>query len=128
MTLARIALRVVFLALLFALGTAWYGWWTVPVIAFVYSVMDRAQWHRGWLAAIAGVVSWGGILTIAALRNATMWSNSARIAGLIQTNQWVLVTVTLAFVALLAGPAAVLGAAVATPIWAKQPVANHHAS
>lgn len=110
MTLARTALRVVFLALMFALGTAWYGWWTVPVIAFVYSVMDRAQWHRGWLAAVAGVISWGGILTIAALRNGTMWSNSARIASLMRTNQWVLVTFTLVFVALLAGPAAVLGA------------------
>lgn len=112
MTLARIALRAGCLALVFALGTAWYGWWTVPVIAFVYAVMDRAQWYRGSLAAGAAVASWGGILTIADLRGAAVWSNSARIATLLQTSQSVLFMITLAFAALLAGTAAVLGSAV----------------
>ncbi|MGI9091734.1 MAG: hypothetical protein ACR2GG_11650 [Gemmatimonadaceae bacterium] len=113
MTFGRIALRLVALALVFALGTAWYGWWTVPVVAFVYAVMDRAQWHRGRLAAGAAVISWGGILTFAAMRSAIVWSNSERIASLLQTSPLMLFILTLMFAALLAGPAAVLGAAIA---------------
>lgn len=118
MTVARVALRVVFLALMFALGTAWYGWWTVPVIALVYAVMDRAQWHRGWLAIGAAVLSWGGILLIAELRGGQIWANGGRMASVLQLPEWAFVGVTLVFAALLAGPAAVLGAAIAGRTWA----------
>lgn len=112
MTFARIGLRVVFLALVFALGTAWYGWWTVPVIALVYGVMDRARWHRGWLAASGAVVSWSGILTIAQMRGAPVWESGGRIASILRLPAPALLVVTLAFAALLAGPAATLGSAI----------------
>lgn len=112
MTFARIVLRLVFLVLVFALGTAWYGWWVVPVIAFAYAVMDRAQWHRGWLAAAAAMFSWAGILVFAMSRSFVVWTNSERVAAMLQVQPWMLVAITLLFAALLAGPAAVLGAAI----------------
>lgn len=111
MTFARIALRVVFLALMIALGTAWYGWWTVPVVAFVYAMMDRAQWHRGWTAVAGAILSWSGILIFAMSRSFLVWTNSERVAVMLQVQPAVLVAITLLFAALLAGPAAVLGAA-----------------
>ncbi len=112
MSVARIALRLVFLALVFALGTAWYGWWSIPVIAFVYSLMDRAQWHRGWLTAAAAILAWGGILVYGVLHSPASWANSQRIAAMLQVQPWFLVALTLLFAAALAGPAAVLGAAI----------------
>lgn len=104
--------RVLLLALAFAIGTAWYGWWTVPVLAFGYAAMDATQWRRGWLSALAAVTAWGAILLWGLARNPMMWTTSARVAGMLSTSPWLLLALTLSFAALLAGPAAVFGAAV----------------
>ena len=112
MNLVRVALKAIAIALVFALGTAWYGWWTVPLLAFVYAIADDAQRHRGWLAAAAAVLSWAAILAAGASRGIGMWSNGVRVASLLHTSPALLGMLTLAFAALLAGPAAVIGASV----------------
>lgn len=112
MTIARVLLRVVFLLLVLALGTLWYGWWALPPVAFVYAAVDDARWHRGWIAAVAAVLAWGGILVAETVRGAAMGATATRIAGVLQLPVWVFPLGTLLFAMLLAGPAAVIGAEV----------------
>lgn len=114
-SLKRTAWRVVLLALVVTAGTAWYGWWTVPVSAFAYGVADRARFRQGLLAAGAAVLSWSGLLAFAAARSATAWGGSERVASMLRVSPLMLMVLALLFVALLAGPAAIVGAsAVAT--------------
>lgn len=104
-TLASFAL----LAAAIGLATAWAGWWSVPVLAFGYGAIARGVRRRGTLAAFAAVVAWGDLLALGEIRGANIGAAAARVAGVMGIPVLVLVIATLAFAALLAGPAAVLG-------------------
>lgn len=106
----EIALRVVALALVIAIGTAWLGWWCVPVLAFVYGAMDRGAGRRGLIAAAGVIVGWGAMLLWDA-RGAGL-AGAERAAGIVGVPLGALALVTLGFGLVLAWCGAVIGAAV----------------
>jgi hypothetical protein len=105
----EVALRVAALALVLAIGTAWLGWWCVPVIAFAYAFMDAGARRRGPIAAGALVVGWGAML-LWDVRGSGL-AGAERAAGVVGVPVGALALVTLVFGAVLAGCAAVLGSA-----------------
>lgn len=113
----EIVLRIVALALAFVLGTAWFGWWCVPVLAFVYGIVDRGARWRGAIAAAGAIVGWGAMLLWDA-RGAGL-AGAERAASVVGAPLGALAVVTLAFGIILAACAAVIGAAVAGRPWAR---------
>lgn len=109
----RVISRVVALSLLFALATAWLGWWSVPVLALGYAITDHAWRMRAATAVAAAVVAWSGIIAID-VRAA--WSGASRAGAVVGASPAVLLIVTLVFGALLAGTAAVVGTAISDRI------------
>lgn len=106
----EIVLRLVALALVFALGTAWLGWWCVAAIAFVYGVADRGVGRRGAIAGAGVVVGWGAML-LWDVRGVRM-TGAARAAAVVGVPLEALAFVTLAFGVVLAVCGAVIGAGV----------------
>lgn len=106
----EIALRVVALALVFVIATAWLGWWCVPVIAFAYGATDRGVRRRGAIAGAAVVIGWCAMLLWDA--HAVGMGGAARAAGVVGVPLEALAFVTLGFALLLAWCGAVIGAAV----------------
>lgn len=103
--MARRAVIVPMLAVAFALGTWFGGWWAIPLLASAAGV-----WRRAWEVAAAAVLSWGMLLLIDA-GGARFGAVSASIAGAFGIPSPVIVLVTLLFVWLLAWSAAgVIGA------------------
>ncbi len=115
----RVALRVVAIALVVALGTAWLGWWSVPVICAAYGFMDRTSRMRGTMAAAGAVIAWGAMLVGASLEGASVGVAAARFGAVVGAPAFVLVLLALVFAALLAGPAAVIGAAIGDQVGAR---------
>lgn len=105
----EIVLRIVALALVIALGTAWFAWWCVPVIAFVYGVVDRGVKHRGMIAAVGAIVGWGAMLLWFSRGEAL--AGVERAAGVVGVPLAALAIVTLVFGVVLAACGAVIGAA-----------------
>lgn len=105
-------LRVILVALVIALGTVLLGWWAVPVVAAAYGVVARRSRFPGLVAAAGAALAWGGYLGVAALGGAPVESFSPSLAASMQLPAWAPFMATLAFPALLAAPAAYLGARV----------------
>jgi hypothetical protein len=106
----EIVLRVVAVALVIDLGTAWFAWWCVPVIAFVYAAIDRGVKHRGVIASVAAIIGWGTMLLWYSHGEAL--SGVERAAGVVGVPLAALAIVTLVFGVVLAACGAVIGAAV----------------
>jgi hypothetical protein len=54
-------IELALLSLLFAGGTWAGGWWTLPLVAAVWSLLRR----RGpWRAGLAAALAWGGLLAL----------------------------------------------------------------
>lgn len=107
-----LALRVVIAAICIALGTVVIGWWTVPLVAFVYGVVSRGTRSPGVTAALAAALAWGGYLGITALGGAPIALLATRLALSMQLPTWGPWVATLLFPATLAGLASYLGARV----------------
>ena len=105
-------IRLVIVAVCIALGTVILGWWTVPVLAFIYGVVARGTRKPGSTAAFAAALAWGGYLGITALSGAPVGPLGTRLALSMQLPVWGPFVATLVFPALLAGLASYLGARV----------------
>lgn len=103
-------LRVVMLAVVIALGTVLGGWWIVPLVAVGFGVLVRGTRAPGLSAAAAAALAWGGYLGLAMVGGAPVGSFGASLAASMQLPGWAPVLATLVFPALLAAPAAYLGA------------------
>lgn len=90
------------------------GWWTVPVVAAGLTVVRREDAASPILAALAGIVAWGAILAFVA-RGAPAGSVAETVGRALRLGPTPLVVVTLAYGGLLAGSAAILARALATP-------------
>jgi hypothetical protein len=97
-------LRVVVLAALFAAGTWFIGWYSVPGIAAVYALLLRSRTAPSE-ATLAAVLAWGALLARVALHPAftTLLSRLTVLFGMQGTFVLVL---TIVFAAVLAWSAA----------------------
>lgn len=107
----RSVVRVVLLALAFALGTLVIGWFALPIVAVVWgAIADRERASLD--AAVAAVVGWGALLVLAMFTGAI--GEVARvIGGVVGVPSWVPIAATLLFGVALAWSAAVVGREIA---------------
>jgi hypothetical protein len=97
----RFALRVLLLALSFAIGTWILGWWAVPLFAAIAGVLARYVRHQGVAAALAATVAWGTLLAWSAAQG-SVWSFSRMAGGAMGISGVALILLTLLFPAALA--------------------------
>lgn len=109
MIVLRYVARVAIVALICALATVVFGWMSLPVIGFIYSIIDRRARARGTIAALGAALGWLGILGAEAARGADVRMVAVEVGSVMQLPAFALVLVTLAFAAVLCGAAAVLG-------------------
>ncbi|HEV2643701.1 MAG TPA: hypothetical protein VGT98_13385 [Candidatus Elarobacter sp.] len=107
----RVLAHVAVLASAIGVTTAWLGWWSVPMVAFVYGAVSRNVRARWAIAGASAVIAWADLLALMDIRGAHVGAISARVASVVGMPAAALVAVTLVFAALLAAPAAVLGCA-----------------
>ena len=116
MRIDRFAARVALFAIVCAVGTMWLGWLSVPCVGFVYGALDRRATARGSIAAIGAVLAWAALLGAELARGADIRLVAAQIGALMHVPGIVLAVVTLAFGAVLAGSAAVLGSGITVAV------------
>jgi hypothetical protein len=101
------------LVLLIAAGTAFVGWWTVPIVAGVWTL---AFPRRGAVlyAAFAGALAWGALL-LQASRSGPIGQLDALLSGVMSLPPRFPLLLTLSYAALLAGAAALIAQAIRPP-------------
>ena len=99
--MGRALIRVLLLAAAFALATAAFGWWTVPLIAVVWGALARALRGASLIAAIAAAAAWGALLLWGAVHGPVR-ALAVELAGVMHVPAVALVAATLAFPAVLA--------------------------
>jgi len=104
----RFALKLALLALAFALGTAFLGWWSVPAIGVLWGAAAKRHAYPGLTAASAAGLAWAGLLLLVAVQG-PMWILADKVGAVLAIPGWLFIFITLAFPALLAGAAAVVG-------------------
>jgi hypothetical protein len=86
-----------------AAATAYFGWWSVPLVAAIAArVFPHAPVRT---AALGGALGWGGLLAWSAWQ-APVAPLLHRLGGLLHLPGWGLVALTLIFPTLLAGASA----------------------
>jgi hypothetical protein len=107
------ALRVLYFAVLVAVGTRAAGWWIVPVLAAVWVRVDPRNPTPVLACMLGAALGWAMLLGLGALTG-PVDVIARRAAGVMDMPPWELVLATLLFSALLAGAAA-LGAKPSAP-------------
>lgn len=103
----RYALRLGLLAFAFALATAAFGWWTVPLLGVAWPMIaGPAASRAAATAALAAALGWLLLLVWAAAQG-PVGPVASKVGGAMGMPGIMLVLVTLAFPALLAGTGAV---------------------
>ena len=109
----RLALRVPLLALAFALGTFWFGWWAVPLLAALWGILTRGEASGAAVAAALGaLVAWATLLLWSAIRGPVS-ELAAALTGVMGVPAAALVVLTLLFPAALAWSASTVAQAAA---------------
>jgi hypothetical protein len=111
MAAPRFVARAIVVAVACAVATVWLGWQSVPVIGFIYGVVDRRTPAPGILAALGATLGWVAILAALAARGANIGGVAERMGAVMQIPAGAFVVGALAFAAVLGGTAAVVGAA-----------------
>lgn len=83
------------------LGTAWLGWWSVPVVALALGRAVPSRFRPLLLVPVAAGLGWGALLLRAGLRP-SFGRLEARLAALLPVSSGGLVAATLIFPALVA--------------------------
>ena len=107
----RSVLRLTLLALAFALATTFLGWWSVPLIGVLWGVVAKRHTRAGFTAAGAATLAWAALLLLVAVQG-PMWMLAHKVGAILAIPGWLFIFITLAFPALLAGTAAVVGESV----------------
>ena len=108
----RFALRVLLLALSFAIGTWILGWWAVPLLAAIGGVLSRHVRHQGLASALAATIAWAALLVWSSTEG-SVWSFSRLAGGAMGMSGAALILVTLLFPAAIAWLATVVAQFVA---------------
>ncbi len=120
----RSVLRLGLLALAIALATVFLGWWSVPTIGVLWGVVARRGTHPGFMAAGAATLAWTALLFLVAVQG-PMWDLADKVGGILAIPGWLFIFITVAFPAVLAGTAAVVGGEVREVVsWSRQQDAN----
>ena len=114
----RVLLRVLLLAVAFALGTAVFGWWAVPVLAAAWGVIAHDRRGAPVAAAAGGFAAWLGLLLWTAATGPAR-ELADKLGALLGAPGAGLVALTLLFPALAAWSAAYVGAAIARVVAAR---------
>ena len=98
------------LALVTALATVFAGWWTVPVIAAIWTLVAP---RRGSVlsAALGAAVAWAALLAIAA-RSGPVAALADLMGQILNASAAAVIALTVAYGALLAGSAALVAQSV----------------
>jgi hypothetical protein len=112
MIVPRYVARIAIVALICAFATMWLGWLSLPIVGFIYSIVDRRSRARGTIAALGAALGWLAILGSEAARGADVRMVAVQVGQVMQLPAFALVVITLAFAAVLCGTAAVLGSAI----------------
>jgi len=100
----RQLLAILVLALAMALGTAWIGWWAVPVFGAVWGVARYGAYPTA-TAALGGALAWVVLLALTALRGPA--GEASRMLGSVMSVPgWVPLLLAVVFPAALGGAAA----------------------
>lgn len=85
----------------FGVGTAWLGWWTVPLVALALARVVPAHRRPALLIPLAAGLGWGALL-LEAGRTPSFGLLEARLSALLPVSSGALLGATLMFPALLA--------------------------
>ena len=96
--------RAVLLAEAFAVATFALGWWTVPVIAGIYSLVSTNP-KRAGTAGVCALAGWATLLLLDFAKG-PVGAMATRLGGVMSLPPFVLLVLTLVFPALLAWSAA----------------------
>jgi hypothetical protein len=108
----RYVARIAIVALICAFATMWLGWLSLPIVGFIYSIVDRRVRARGTIAALGAALGWLAILGSEAARGADVRMVAVKVSEVMQLPAFAFVLMTLGFAAILCGTAAVLGSAI----------------
>lgn len=98
-------LRIILLALAFALATAVLGWWAVPVLGAVWGWVDWRSGRVALTAAAAAGVGWAMLLLWTAAQGPVA-ELAGKVGAVMSLPGWALILLTLVFAVILAGSAA----------------------
>ncbi len=103
-------IRIVLLALAFALATAAFGWWTVPLLGAVWGWIAPRDSRAVLTASGAAALGWTILLVWTATRGPLV-ALAGKVGGIMSLPGWTLILLTVVFEVMLPGSAAgVLGA------------------
>ncbi|MGH7668971.1 MAG: hypothetical protein ACRENQ_05705 [Gemmatimonadaceae bacterium] len=109
--MSRGLLRIVLLALAFGLGTYAFGWWAVPIVAFVWGVMSGGSPRGAVRAGAAAALAWIVLLVAQGLVRPAVFPFGRTLAGAMQMPGWALWAAEIVFPLVLAWSSALLGSA-----------------
>ena len=96
----RNTIRFILLAELFAVATYALGWWTVPIVALLWSLFSPDA-NRAAVAGLAAAAGWASLLLLDAVRG-QVGTMATSLGGVMGVPGFVLLLLTLVFPALLA--------------------------
>jgi hypothetical protein len=102
----RTFVKLLLLAELFAVATYALGWWTVPIIAAVWSIASR-DLKPALIAALCAAAGWATLLVLDVVKG-PVDTMASRLGDVMGVPAFVLLLLTLVFPALLAWSAAAL--------------------
>ncbi len=101
----RAFLRITLLAIAFALATATFGWWMVPVLGAAWGAVASPGTRPTFTASAAACLGWVLLLAWTATQGPA-WVVAQRVGGVMGLPGWLFVVLTAAYAALLGGSAA----------------------
>ncbi|HKS06696.1 MAG TPA: hypothetical protein VJR92_10320 [Gemmatimonadaceae bacterium] len=110
----RAVANLIAFTLTLIITTVFVGWWTVPVVAFVWTLATPRR-AAVIYAAFAGAMAWGALLSWMS-RTAPIGAVDSLMAQIMDVPQRSIVMLTLAYAALLAGSAALVAQSIRPPV------------
>jgi len=102
----RALANLVALILTIAIATALVGWWSVPIVAGIWTLAAPRR-AAVIYASFAGASAWGSMLLLIA-RGGPVGELNALLSQIMNVPGWGLIALTIAYGALLAGSAALI--------------------
>ena len=113
-----VLLQLGMLSLAFSLATALFGWWGVPLLAFVWGMYDIAEDRPALIASFAAGLGWAILLVWTATQGPVLLL-SERASGVLGVPSVTFMALTLMFPMALGWGAGVLGGT-ARSFWERQ--------